>query len=464
MAGRYGGKSPPRETTYRPALRSDLGRTVLLTGTVDPALLNVLNNNFFGQEEVPNFDFEEIRALTQDAAAARKGAIGREARYGGLLDKLAIQPASGPLPSPEELKGVSSWIAQVPSNDAPKLLPQIAELAKGSAELTNLVVMVVGAAMAPKGWDAVVDASEDGDAFRCTLLAAGELRDGGEGGGFRRVTRLEEGDAAPPSSPGLPRKGAYRLLAHALALESTAGQALTAYEYPPSDVEAIASPYSKGDFVARDEDGKEVEDEFLDVKMESRMIRAMRETGFTQLMELDVLVDKGLQAYKEYVANPPKGKASAPRGRTARDEEDEKIMAILEEQSAKSEARKEAEAKKEKDIEVEGIAKEWAVKEYSLRMLGGDLDESVMEEDFVESTRGEALAEGEKTYERIRSREYIREQELLEKSRVNVENKLFWEGMPPLLRKKREKMVEKVKLQYMDLLSEEDLESIILNE
>ena len=278
------------------------------------------------------------------------------------------------------------------------------------------------------------------------------------------MTRLEEGDAAPPSSPGLPRKGAYRLLAHALALESTAGQALTAYEYPPSDVEAIASPYSNGDFVARDEDGKEVEDEFLDVKMESRMIRAMRETGFTQLMELDVLVDKGLQAYKEYVANPPKGKASAPRGRTARDEEDEKIMAILEEQSAKSEARKEAEAKKEKDIEVEGIAKEWAVKEYSLRMLGGDLDESVMEEDFVESTRGEALAEGEKTYERIRSREYIREQELLEKSRVNVENKLFWEGMPPLLRKKREKMVEKVTLQYMDLLSEEDLESIILNE
>jgi hypothetical protein len=32
------------------------------------------------------------------------------------------------------------------------------------------------------------------------------------------------------------------------------------------------------------------------------------------------------------------------------------------------------------------------------------------------------------------------------------------------LRKKREKMVEKVKKQYMDLLSEEELEAIILSE
>jgi hypothetical protein len=44
------------------------------------------------------------------------------------------------------------------------------------------------------------------------------------------------------------------------------------------------------------------------------------------------------------------------------------------------------------------------------------------------------------------------------------ENKLFWNGMDPLLRKKREKMVEKVKKQYMDLLSEEELEAIILGE
>mmetsp|Transcript_16981 Transcript_16981/g.26643 ORF Transcript_16981/g.26643 Transcript_16981/m.26643 type:complete len:99 (-) Transcript_16981:282-578(-) len=97
-------------------------------------------------------------------------------------------------------------------------------------------------------------------------------------------------------------------------------------------------------------------------------------------------------------------------------------------------------------------------------MIGGDLDDSISEEDFMESSRDEALAEGERTYERINSEDYIKEQERVEKAKLNVENKLFWDGMPPVLRKKREKMVEKVKRQYMDLLSEEDLERIILND
>jgi len=172
----------------------------------------------------------------------------------------------------------------------------------------------------------------------------------------------------------------------------------------------------------------------------------------------------GAQGYNEYIANPPnKENAFAARNKS-RDEEDEKILAILDAEIAVSDARKKDEAAKQKQIEIEGIAKEWAIKEYSLRMIGGDLDDSISEEDFMESSRDEALAEGERTYERINSEDYIKEQERVEKAKLNVENKLFWDGMPPVLRKKREKMVEKVKRQYMDLLSEEDLERIILND
>merc|ERR1719203_285195 len=173
--------------------------------------------------------------------------------------------------------------------------------------------------------------------------------------------------------------------------------------------------------------------------------------GFTQVMELDVLVDKGLPGFKKYIENPP-------------NKENERLMAILDADIAKSQAEKQAEAEKQKTIDIEGIAKEWAIKEYSLRMLGGDLDDVVTENEFMVSAWGEALAEAERTYARINSEEYIKEQERLEKSKANTENKLFWDGMPPVLRKKREKMVEKVKKQYMDLLSEEDLERIILNE
>jgi len=459
----------PKEAVYQPALRTDLGSTVLLSGTADASLLTILNNNFFGAENVPNFDFGIIRALVEDPARAKKQAISREARYSGLLDKLVIEPASSGsvLPTKEELTGATSWIVQLTSKEASAMLPKIAESAKASAELKNLVVLVTGSSSGSvEGWDAVVDASGDGEAFTCTLLAVGELYAGGKEGGFYHVGPLGDDALAPSTSeaPKLSSKMAYQLLGHALALESTSNTALTAYEYPPAVLEAIVSPYGEGDFANRDDDGNELPDEFKDIKMESRMIQAMREVGFTQVMELDVLAGKGISALKKYIENPPNKENAFTKVKSARDLEDEKIMAMLDEEIAKSEAQKKAEADAKKKIEVEGIAKEWSIKEYSLQMLGGDLDESVSEKDFMISNWDKALAEAEATWERINSEEYISEQERLKKNKVNSENKLFWDGMPSMLRKKREKMVEKVKQQYMDLLSEEDLERIILNE
>lgn len=466
----------PRETQYKPSLRTDLGNTVLLSGTVDATLLNILNNNFFGQELVPNFEFKSIRALVGDVPKAKKQAISREARYGGLLDKLNIEAASSTdnvLPSKEELVGASSWIVQIDGGeDVKSMLEQIAELAKDASELTNVVVLVAGSSSSStvEGWDAVVDASADGDSFKCTLLAVGELSDDGKEGGFYHVGQLgSTDDTAAITVDGVPtisRKKAYQLLAHALSLDCTANQALVAYEYPAAALQAIATPCADGEFVARDDDGNELVDAFVDVKMTSRMIQAMREELFTQLMELDLLVGKGLSSYKEYLENPPnKENAFSPSSaKSKRDEADEKIMAMLEVESAKTEAAEKALAEKRKAVQVEGIAKEWAIKEYSLRMLGGDLDDSVTEKEFMESVHDEALIEADKTFDRIHSEEYIKEQEQMERAKMDTGNKLFYDGMPSLLRKKREKMVEKVKKQYMDLLSEEDLESIILNE
>ena len=137
-------------------------------------------------------------------------------------------------------------------------------------------------------------------------------------------------------------------------------------------------------------------------------------------------------------------------------------MKMLQEESAKKESMTSEQSEKEKKIAIEGIAKEWAIKEYTLRMLNGVIDDSLSEKDFLVSVWDEALTEGAKTYELIHSQEYSREQENRQKSMAGIEDKLFWEGMPPLIRKKREKMVEKVKKQYMDLLSEEELEKIIL--
>lgn len=170
------------------------------------------------------------------------------------------------------------------------------------------------------------------------------------------------------------------------------------------------------------------------------------------------------QGLQDFIANPPKREDSYTAGKSTRDEEDAKIMAILDAEIAKDEAKKKAEAEAIKQGEIAVIAKQWAIKEYSLRSIGGDVDPSVTEIDFIKSVWDEALVEAEKTYDRINSEDYKRQLEKSANDAKGFENKLFWNGMDPLLRKKREKMVEKVKKQYMDLLSEEELEAIILGE
>jgi phosphopantetheinyl transferase (holo-ACP synthase) len=78
-------------------------------------------------------------------------------------------------------------------------------------------------------------------------------------------------------------------------------------------------------------------------------------------------------------------------------------MAILDAEIAKDEAKKKAEAEAIKQGEIAVIAKQWAIKEYSLRSIGGDVDPSVTEIDFIKSVWDEALVEAEKTYDRINS-------------------------------------------------------------
>ncbi len=316
----------PSSTEYLPSYRSDLGNTILLSGTTDPALLSYLNNNFFGQSVLPNFNFRTIRAVVQDVASAKKGAISREARYGGLLDKLVIEPlksssssSSSVLPTQEELTGATSWIVQLsPSTESSStlatMMKEVAQLAATSDTVKNVIVMVVAAddshsLAVMEGWNAILEASSKND-FKATLLSVGELYEGGNEGGFYHIGPLAGTTAvaattttstATATSPSkLSKKKAYQLLAHALALDSTAKQAYVAYEFPSSDtamMDLIASPYAEGEFALRDESGKEMEgvvDEYKDVKMTCRMIQAMRELGFTPVMELDVLVGKGI--------------------------------------------------------------------------------------------------------------------------------------------------------------------------
>lgn len=481
-----------QETTYRPALREDLGSTVLLTGNVmDPSLLNILNNNIFGQTNVPNFKFTTIKALVDDVAAVKKGAISRQARYSGLLDKLVIEPASAvePKVSASDLEGVTSWILQVDASESEKVLGEVAELANSVDALRNVVALVVGAEdmSSVPGADALVAAGG-------TVLAVGELYDGGMEGGYYHVGPLGPASgmtATEGQAPRMSKKMAYQLVAHSLAIESTSSSALGAYEYSPEALSKLGEPYLEEKFAERDDDGEFLPDEFKDVKMEGRLIRALRESGFTGIMELDVLLSKGIevswtncpsapcylvrptlvptfisapsQNFKQYIANPPVKESPFAQIVSERDAKDKEIMAMLEAESKKNEELALAREESSKQREIEQIAQEWAIKEYSLKMIGGDLDKSTSEKEYVKSVWDTAMVEAKKTYERVTSAEYAKELARKEVAYKRTDE-LFWEGMDETEKKKRQVMLERIKKQYMGMISEEDMARLVMEE
>ena len=333
-----GDKPPDKPSTqYKPALRTNLGSTILLSGSdiLDSTLLSILNNNFFGIEDVPNFHFNAIRAIVPNVGAAKKMAIGREARYGGLLDKLVIEPLSetaAELPSPTQLEGASGWIVQLTSSTV-HLLPQIATLAKNAAMLKHLIVMIVardvdGCSKCKIGWESILESSNDGTNFAATLLAMDEIYvaqgdtmqretgyyhidpiifDDGSSTSSSSTTTSSSTTVTTTTTPPTPvrrmsARNAYRILGHALALDCTVQKALSVYEYNPTEVECLTTPMAVGEFALRDEvTGNEIPDVYGDVKMNGRMIQAMREVGFTPVMELDVLVDKGIEVSYIYI-------------------------------------------------------------------------------------------------------------------------------------------------------------------
>ena len=305
----------------RPPLRTDMGDVVLLSGVLDKqlrirrntkfdsTLLDLLNNNPFGGnlDCPPNFRFRNILAMVDDslegvdAAVAKKWVVSREARYSGLLDKLQILTVDEAatktgdrtmaLPDASRLRdgNVASWILHLSWEEASELLPKVAEVAKVCEELKHVFVLVEGGMNGAKawkeGWKSLLEASDDGSSFRCTLLAVGELYDGGVEGKPYHIGTMEENDAVNASAtdatavveaPKLSRKEAYQMIAHCLALESTANRALIAYEHAATTDAAVGRV---GDQVV----------------MESRLIQGMRECGFSKGMELDVLIDKGIK-------------------------------------------------------------------------------------------------------------------------------------------------------------------------
>lgn len=304
--------------SYKPSLRTDLGNTILLTGTYHPGLLRALNNNDFGNRSdggggesgdlIPNFQFEKIILSIQGedmAKEAKKRVISREARYSGLLNKVVIEAEENYLPNVQRMEGVSSWIVRLDAGETAEMLPKVAELAKSAETLKNVIVIVEGmASMACDnidGWDVLLAE----DSFQSTLFAVGELYDEGDAGKFYHIGNYQAGPSSAieltnddAKSPKMLRGDAYFTLANLLALNVSANKALVAYEYSPTTMETVRSSIEEAKKVIKEGETEPTDapddDVWKGVKYTNRLVRAMREMGFSRLGELDVLLARGV--------------------------------------------------------------------------------------------------------------------------------------------------------------------------
>ena len=169
------------------------------------------------------------------------------------------------------------------------------------------------------------------------------------------------------------------------------------------------------------------------------------------------------QSFKDFLANPPQaaeGDDDWKREKSEREKEDERILALLEGKIAGDAAAKEA---ARREAEVTGIAREWAIREYARRGQRGELDAAATsEQDFVVASWMEARAAAEETLERIASPEYRRAAARTERARNR--GALFYPGMREAERTRRERIVARVKEQYVDMLSDAEMERIIASE
>mmetsp|Transcript_28256 Transcript_28256/g.56583 ORF Transcript_28256/g.56583 Transcript_28256/m.56583 type:complete len:748 (-) Transcript_28256:129-2372(-) len=482
-------------TTTLPKLRTALGSSVLLSRVLRPSsssssssslsdallLLNLLNANSLVEDSPANFRFDVIAASVppDDVASAKKKVVSREARYNGLLDKLRVLPeeTSGALlPAAEELRGTSSWIVRLTKEEATReTVAGVSELLAEADELKNAVVLVEGVESEAEGADFLTEVGWDDLRARCvdlgkkcTFLLVGELYDG-DASNLYHVAKLEvdvasatavtttsavttsaattatatandaSSSSSSPSSK-LSRKEAYRILASALSLESTANTSLYLNERPrtldattaavsvdpfeelfpfptytggPDDDDAWLA-YKKECYAVQEkrkearieaektlgrEKAEALEEEQAlravegklpkEGVLEDRLIVGMREMGFSRTMELDVLVDSGVLAYKKYIAKPTPLSDQSTTDQPQEDEEwnqpsPEEILIITKNKKRKQEAA----------TLIQSIAYEWARRKYWETEIQGDLMlyDPIAEKEYVANLNDEAMA------------------------------------------------------------------------
>lgn len=393
------------------AAKSNLDGTVLVSGWVnnkertDQTIFNFLN------DEESAFKFEKIVAFVDDAKFAKKRLISRSARYTGLLDKLNFVQADvpGALPTADQLKeaSVKSWV--VNAGSSLETVKAVADLVKQSS-VENVAILVTDAqtledAQAISDAVSSFDASDD-SAVKFAIVAVGAITETPEGQIPYGINTFGEADNILPANATYSRDESLRAVAECLGLASTCNKAMVLTEI--SDVNAT----------------------------EFKLIKGLREGGYTRPQEFDHMISKGPEAYATAIEDY---KTRTP-ARTSHDDWLELKQKELDESAVDRKARVKQEYEDKKKEEIEDIAREWAKREYFRKATSGDMPYS--ENEYIKSVWERALFEGDLKYRMLHGQETDERKELAEFKKKQE--------------KKKAMMLERAKADLDQLLDEDD--------
>lgn len=387
------------------AARDNLDGRVLVSGYVrskertDQFVFDMLNH------EEAAFNFDAIVAFVDDEKFAKKRLLSRHARYTGLLDKLEFLEASEPgaLPTELQLAGVKHWVASV--GDDLEAVKKIGDLVRAT-DVENVSILLTDASsVTADAAQGVVDSLKmEGKSF--TVISVGKLKDTPEGSVPYSIADMGTVNGTIAEEETFSRDESIRLVTECLGLESGRDKALTFKEC--TDVNAT----------------------------EFKLVKGLREGGYTRPQEIDHMITKGPAAYIEACAN---WKTKAPK-RTQFDEwmkeEEEKLKVESEAAVQRKEEEKEA-ARKD---ETEDIAREWAKRDFFRKGMSGEISD-MTEEEYIESIWDRAMFEGDLRWRQLNGMETNEEQEL--------------EDFKSKQEKKKKAMLERAKASLAELLDDE---------
>ena len=252
-------------------LRSNLGKTVLISGfePTDPSATEVLD--FLNDEYSPHFGFSKIVVHAPDEKVAKKRLIGRNARYTGLLDKLDFVEGSesSSVPSVEQLADVSSWISHISGGDDKNMMSQLAsivDVAEKAENVKNVAILISGANKV--GVDFMKEAESKlksgATTFTYTLLVVPQWNNEPEALCAYGIVNASDLASTPfREDETFSREESLRILTECLAIDKAAGKCVVANA------------------------AKET------TSLENMLIQSMRENGFKRIEEVEHMVTVG---------------------------------------------------------------------------------------------------------------------------------------------------------------------------